>query len=508
MTEITIRQIPTHKLIRDPIHGHISLTKLEFAILQLPVFNRLHDIKQMGMAHLVYPGAIHTRFTHSLGAMHLASSIAYRILQSLEKREFRELFPDSSSESERLRIIQTVRLAALLHDVGHGAFSHATEDIMRATMVQYHHAELDSALGLWGAKHRRDFPVHEYYSFMLVKKSELKDVIEDSRLGRMDGGLEVAVHAGDVAGLLAKADDDVGFCSEEALPIVRRIVSSQLDSDRMDYLVRDAYMTGVPYGEVDVHRIISQMLIRRNRIGELHFAVHERAIGSVEDFLDARFKMYKWLASHHMVVAANELLKQAITESIEKGDLSAGAFYWKQFSVGEGSDTHVVTGLLRRVKKVKSPFRGLVDRRYFPVSLLKRPRDHEKFENDVKEATGMRVSSQAIRDKLPRLMDRFQKDPYVKLRGYDGRVLAVPVTRTPYRSREEKDIVWLTSREPDVLHELTEVSQYFSEINREWATFPSYYISYVVPGKTKAFAASVRMLDSFRKKVVSMAAES
>lgn len=505
MNRVVIPPLPVYKIVKDPIHGQIPVTRREFAILQLPVFNRLHDIKQLAMAFLVYPGAQASRFAHSLGAMHLASMMAYQLLQTMDRRTFHTLFPGASSDASRLALVQTIRLGALLHDVGHGPFSHATEEIMRGAMERGHRAELKQALGLFASKELSEFPVHEYYSFRLIMDGELKRTINSKVLGKSNAGPNVQVDARDVGSLLLKKTiANSGFATPDGVRILRKIISSQLDADRMDYLVRDAYMTGVPYGIVDVQRVISQMCVRPDRFGNYELAVHERAIGSVEDFLDARFKMYKWLVSHHMVVALNELLKQAIVALIEKRQLSAATFHWRSFVGGQVSDTFVMERLLRETKSKKSPFRGLLDRRYLPLSLLKRPRDHWEFEEAISRALGRDISPEAFHKKLEAVVDSLRSNPILRIGQSTVRMLAVPVPRSPYRAFRGHDTVYFCSDQVEKLEELTEVSEYFVGINREWIEFPSYYLSFVRAGWTKKATSSIA--NKVRAKLIELIA--
>src|SRR3989442_7271597 len=176
MGKVTVPPLKTSKVVKDPIHGYVPLTELEYRILQLPVLNRLHDLKQMSMAYLAFPGAVTTRFQHSIGVMHLASMIAYQALQSIDQAWLQEIFPSATNESEKLRIIQTVRLAALLHDVGHGPFSHALEDVMRNSLNEVDKAEFGAALKLFGVKENRKLPIHEYYSYRLILDSEINEL--------------------------------------------------------------------------------------------------------------------------------------------------------------------------------------------------------------------------------------------------------------------------------------------------------------------------------------------
>jgi HD superfamily phosphohydrolase len=240
MTKVSIAPLDTDKIIVDAIHGYIKTTNVEYQILQLPIFNRLHYLNQMSLGYLVFPCASTTRFQHSLGTMHVASRIVQRLAESLEQEWFYDLFPKAETESDRKAIIQLVRLAALLHDVGHGPFSHASEPLMLKTLSE---TELSEAHELFRVRESERLPVHEYYSYKMILNSEIKEVL-------VNNGIDPR----HVASLLVK---DTGttpeICTITSLEILRAVVSSQLDADRMDYLLRDSYMTGAPYGSRDVY---------------------------------------------------------------------------------------------------------------------------------------------------------------------------------------------------------------------------------------------------------------
>lgn len=239
------------KVIRDSIHGDVFLTGLEFNIIDTPQFQRLRRIKQLGMTNLVYPSANHTRFEHSIGALHLAGRIASMLGISRHEKK-------------------SIRIAALLHDVGHGPLSHTSEELLGRYLGQ----------------------PHEDISREIIENSHVSTVLED-------GGLSPE----EIAGLLK---DDSGYLG--------RIISSEFDVDRMDYLVRDAHHTGVAYGIIDLDRLINTIQIHSDTL-----VINERGLRAVEALLVARFLMIPTVYLHRTSRIADVMFLKAAEAAIAEG---------------------------------------------------------------------------------------------------------------------------------------------------------------------------------------------
>jgi len=234
--------------IRDPVHGYIRMTEVEREVIDSPEVQRLRRIHQLAGAFLVYPGAVHTRFEHVVGAMHVAGAIA----QSLAG------CADISDEQ-----IQEIRLAALLHDVGHGPFSHLFEEVL-------------------SAKTRLS---HEDITTQVVSKTRIRDI-----LGRN--------------GFSSKSMSAFAVGDQKKRPrFMNEIISGGLSADIMDYLLRDSYFTGVEYGKVDINRIISSLSIAEDRL-----ALRSAALYAFEAILLARYQMFKTVYFHRTVRAAQLML--------------------------------------------------------------------------------------------------------------------------------------------------------------------------------------------------------
>jgi uncharacterized protein len=238
--------MPTRKIINDPVHGFITINDdLIWQIINHPYYQRLRRIKQMAMAHLVYPGAVHTRFSHSLGAYHL-------MCNALE--ELKQKGNDISPEEE-----QAAKLAILLHDIGHGPFSHALEQ----TLVNVHHEEISL---------------------------EIMYALNDEFGGKLQKAIDI-------------------FTGNTDKTFLHQLVSSQLDMDRLDYLARDSFYSGVSEGVIGYDRIIKMLAVRNNEL-----VVEEKGIHSIEKFLIARRLMYWQVYLHKTVLSrAKYLVQQGAT---------------------------------------------------------------------------------------------------------------------------------------------------------------------------------------------------
>jgi len=239
------------KYLRDPLYGYIGLTEPELEVIDTFPVQRLRNIKQLSVAGMAYPGAEHTRFLHALGSMHLAGQMAESLRRS------------ATITDEEL---QLVRLAGLLHDVGHGPFSHSYEEIL--------------------VKHRG--LNHEHMTREVVERSELADVLKA-------GGFEPK----EITELIGKP--------EKAKRFLHQIIVSQVDADKMDFLVRDSYYTGAEYGKIDISRLIQAMEVFNNDI-----AIDLKALYALEAFMIARYEMFLAVYYHHAVRAAEVMLYKAM----------------------------------------------------------------------------------------------------------------------------------------------------------------------------------------------------
>jgi hypothetical protein len=247
------------EVVRDPLWNNIRLDPEVLAVVDTPAVQRLRYVRQLGHAFLVYPGATHSRFEHALGAYHLAR----RALSQLE-----EAGDARTGPADRVRL----KLAALLHDVGHYPFSHALEEA-----------------GL---------PHHEGLAARHLASGEL------------------------AARLTA-----LGVPAERLLPLIQGrasealagLVSGSLDVDKLDYLSRDSWMCGVPYGVIDVDRLLTSLTVAAGADGRPTLALHEKGLAALESLLFAKYQMYRNVYWHHAVRSATAMFKRLVRRAIAAG---------------------------------------------------------------------------------------------------------------------------------------------------------------------------------------------
>ena len=276
--------------IRDPIHGTLNLSRTEIGLIDCPVYQRLRMIKQLGLADFAFPGATHTRYAHGLGTMHIASKIFEQLARHYDL-----------PRADHARLAQTVRLAALFHDLGHAPLSHTTEAFMPPVRVL--------ELGKWqeGIGDRR--ASHEDYTLKLLIDSELTELIE-SRV-TPEAGVTPDDGAALVAGRIADEScrDRFVVGGRDWLPVLRQCVSSELDADRMDYLLRDSYYAGVPYGRYDLEWLLENLL-PVEQSDAVHLGLHARASFSFEDFLLSRYHMFTSVYFHQIPIGYEVMLRK------------------------------------------------------------------------------------------------------------------------------------------------------------------------------------------------------
>ena len=265
--------------IIDPIHDFIRVYDYELPIIDSPIFQRLRRIRQLSGAHLTYPAAQHTRFEHSLGVMHIATQAGF----VLNEKGF--LNSDD---------VQILRLAGLLHDIGHGPFSHLFEEIIQEKKIS-----------------------HEDYGKKIILNSEIGDILSKT-------------------GFDKKLITKIAF-GESKFQYLNEIVSGALSADMMDYLLRDGYFTGAEHAKVDYKRITQSLDIHKKKL-----ALERSALYSFESMMHSRYQMFKAVYFHKTVRAAEVMLIEALR-------LSDDEYGFTSFNLNEFvklTDEYVLSSLI------------------------------------------------------------------------------------------------------------------------------------------------------------------
>ena len=318
------------KIINDPVYGFITINHpLIFSIIAHPYYQRLRRIQQMAMAQLVYPGAVHTRLHHSLGAYHLMGCAV---------TELRSKGVEITDEEET-----AVKAAILLHDIGHGPFSHALEHVL---VKGVHHEQLSLQI-------------------MDLMNTEL------------EGQLTLAINI---------------FTDQYHKPFLHQLISGQLDTDRMDYLSRDSFYSGVSEGVIGYDRILKMLVVHEGQL-----MVEEKGIYSVEKFLVARRQMYWQVYLHKTVLAAEKMLVKILERvrdiyskadtaliTLSELDFFLGAFSGKMDTVALEKfcaiDDHDVMHAIKRWSKHPDKILSLLCQRFLDRKLYKARIQSEPFE--------------------------------------------------------------------------------------------------------------------------------
>jgi uncharacterized protein len=258
--------MPRTDVVRDPIHGMIRLEEAEWRVVDSPRFQRLRSIRQLALTELVYPGATHTRFEHSLGVRYIAGQLADQLNVTGDD-------------------LLVVRCASLLHDIGHGPFSHVSEQV------------IDERAGVQG--------VHEAISAEIIRS--------DSGIhGEL--GKEISERAADLVELRTPRS------------FIRDIVSGPTDADKLDYLLRDSHYAGVKYGEYDLQRVINTARAISPGSAQSQLGFDADGVWAVEGLLLARHHMHRQGYGHKTRLATDIMITRALEYGIEEGALPAEAY--------------------------------------------------------------------------------------------------------------------------------------------------------------------------------------
>ena len=269
-----------YHIFRDPIHGYIKVYDKEREIINTPTFQRLRRIKQLGPTNLIYHGADHTRFAHSLGVMELASKV-YDILIMKNKQD--RLLEWKESEIERNKIL--LRLVALLHDIGHPPLSHVGEG------------------ELFPEENKKSLTHKDFSKKIILGDTAIKEIIDELK------------------GLYDIDSERIGkfITQEEPDPILQPIIDGPLDVDRMDYLWRDSYYTGVHYGKFDLDRLINTLIMVYDKVQDSPtLGIEDGGVYTAEALILARYYMFLQVYFHNVRRAYDLHFTQFIKKTLLK----------------------------------------------------------------------------------------------------------------------------------------------------------------------------------------------
>lgn len=294
--------------VRDALHGNVYLNGVEKDIIDTKSFQRLVYIRQLAFAYLVYPGATNTRLEHSIGTMHVAKELA------------KNMFGDCEEE---------LAIAGLVHDIGHPAFSHASEDALRKYLKED----------------------HEKRSIEIIKNGDISEVLEKFKIDKKK-----------VLGFLrGKNKGD--------------IISGSLGADRIDYLMRDSLHIGVAYGIIDYNRIKNKLLFYDKKL-----SIYEEGLQGAESLLIARYFMYETVYLHHTVRIVENMYKKALELAIESGKFDPKELY---------GDDYTIIKRLNEIEESKFIMNKIIERKLFKrvyYANVKEKTDLEEIKNALEKA--------------------------------------------------------------------------------------------------------------------------
>ncbi len=310
------------KVLADPIHGAIDITSVENSIISTPLFQRLRYVRQLGLSDMVYHGTSHSRFSHSIGVAYVASelidglrinAIKYANLAQANYEEF-DILKDQTE--------QLIRIAALLHDIGHFPLSHVLEN----TVIEICRRNKQQ----WNGR-------HETLGKKIILETVLGDILDRNDI---DPKEVVSLITSDNVETLARG----------------QMISSNLDADRLDYLLRDSYFAGVSYGNYDLSRIKRILIPIKDPTGEFRefIVFHQKGIPAIEQYLLGRYNMYQQVYMHKSTVFFEEVISrlyEIITDE-EIGILPVPWHYWENpedlVSFDDNTLFHTIHSIYRR----------------------------------------------------------------------------------------------------------------------------------------------------------------
>lgn len=363
--------------IRDPIYGFITLYQIEWDLINTFEFQRLRYIHQLGPTFWIYPSATHTRFEHSLGVLEIASRIFDTITR---KQELNKIYKFKKQEIKIDKIRELLRISALFHDLGHLPFSHASEELF------------ENGLN------------YEKYTIKILEESEkIKEIIE---IKNSEYGIKIKDII-DVLSLTIKTKEipDV----PKYYYLIKELITGELGSDRIDYLIRDSHHLGVSYGKFDIYRLIDTFKLVENPANKVFdLGIEEGGIGAAEGLILARYFMFNQVYFHEVRriydLHLTDYLKNILTPTGKFSSKVQEFLKWNDFKIlyyildDYYKDNNNVRKEMSKIFFERNHFRKIDELR---GSQLKKKQEFEKIKNDIKNNFGTNNCKFDVSSKAP-----------------------------------------------------------------------------------------------------------
>ncbi|MDA8412775.1 MAG: HD domain-containing protein [Desulfobacteraceae bacterium] len=427
---------PSH-MVMDPVHGGIEFFSHERAIIDHPNFQRLRHIKQNDVLHLVFPGANHSRFEHSIGTMHVAGRIFKSMLRNYftEKKLEEKIVLNEDITASIQYCYACLRAAALLHDTGHFPFSHQFEASPFGKSILHDKDVTTNLQSRFGHLFETSCEEVSHEHMSIVSANCILASIPDLPIDPTDV-ISIMEHGAIVPSdqFISCAREVLGIfidrvlldkfpkkqIAKKVIKLLKDVISGEIDADKMDYLLRDSYYTGCNYGLYNIDHIIRNIFAGYDTITNaadpwIGIAIHKKGIGGLEDFVYSRFRMYLQVYNHKTVIGLKWILQQAVSE-VANTDLHQLV---KESIADPTVFKHLTDDFfLERFRQhananAKSACRALTDRKVLPfLRSVKTPDSHvkERFKRELmQDNPGMNIIYYESASKFSKIKPKYDR---------------------------------------------------------------------------------------------------
>lgn len=442
--------------IRDVVHGTILFTREEMDLINHPFFQRLRQIRQNDVAFYVYPSMNASRFEHVLGVCRVAGMMAETLTKSPKWEDYFKALKTETGIRSKKDFVRLARLYALLHDIGHFPLSHLFEHGLESWTRPNYLKAIEEWTGFKGFK-----KLHEAFGALLTEK-----IIKDVRIPKNIGESLLRLMGGKT------------FLPIDPLCIVKSVVDSDIDADRIDFVQRDGLAAGGEYGHYDVRRLCDSVFIEQDESGWL-IVYSEKALTSMEALLLDRYKVYTWINFHHRVVVMRMMVSFLIMNAIEHKAITKEHFNPENVKGFSLKDDIWLWNTLRNIEP-NVEFTAMVQRAVFH-------REKENILNLWKTRPDYHELHERVKDKLPeeKIPDMaFEKtyayEVYISFSVIGGRYIRVLLFNVHFNPIGEKEI-WLYSEAEEKISgkSLKQVSKLVARLEEIWEDEPKYSLLFV-----------------------------